>query len=173
MTTITNFSKMLNREEIAKWMAALSSKDGMERQCARLALVEIGKPALPYLIEALKDAHQQVRWEAAKALGSLNDPDAAPALVEALMDESSEVRWLAAEALIALREQAVVPLLLALEKHFKSVWLRQGAHHVLHDLQKYQLINEQTAKILEALQSLEPEVTIPWAAKAALDSLKT
>lgn len=168
----TNIDKKLNREEIAKWIAALGSKDGMERQHARLTLVEIGKPALPYLIEALKDVHHQVRWEAAKALGSLNDPDAAPALVAALMDESSEIRWLAAEALIALREQAVVPLLLALEKHFKSVWLRHGAHHVLHDLKKYQLINTQTAEVLEALQSLEPAVTIPWAAKAALESLK-
>jgi hypothetical protein len=64
-----------------------------------------------------------------------------------------------------------VPLLLALEKNFKSVWLRHGAHHVLHDLARYQLLNEQTLPVLEALQSLEPEVTIPWAAKAALDSL--
>lgn len=172
MTTTTNFRKTINREEMAKWLAALNSKDGMERQHARLALVELGKPAVPYLIKALKDKHQQLRWEAAKALGSLNDPDAAPALVEALMDESSEIRWLAAEALIALREQAVVPLLLALEKHFKSVWLRHGAHHVLHDLGRYHLLNKQTLQVLETLRSLEPVVTIPWAAKTALDSLK-
>jgi HEAT repeat protein len=158
---------------IVKLMAALSNKDGMQRQRARFALIEMGKSAVPHLIEALKDDHQQVRWEAAKALGSLNDPGAAPALVEALMDESSEIRWLAAEALIALREQAVAPLLLALEKHFKSVWLRDGAHHVLHDLKEYQLINKQTMQVLETLQSLEPEVTIPWAAQAALDSLTT
>jgi hypothetical protein len=44
---------------------------------------------------------------------------------------------------------------------------------VLHDLKEYQLINKQTAQVLEALKSLEPEVTIPWAAQAALDSLTT
>jgi HEAT repeat protein len=168
---------MLNKESahnpIVKLMAALSNKNGLQRQRARLALVEMGKSAVPHLIEALKDDHQQVRWEAAKALGSINDPNAAPALVEALMDESSEVRWLAAEALIALREQAVAPLLLALEKQFKSVWLRQGAHHVLHDLARYQLLNEPTLQVLEAVRGLEPEVTIPWAARAALDSLTT
>lgn len=173
MTTTASSNKTLNHEEIAQWLADLGSKDGMERQRARLALVAIGKPALPYLLEALKGNHQQVRWEAAKALGSINDPDAAPALVEALMDESSEIRWLAAEALIALREQAIVPLLLALEKHFKSVWLREGAHHVLHDLARYHLLNKPTQQVLETLRSLEPAVTIPWAAKVALESLKT
>lgn len=171
--TTTSFGNKLNREEIAQWIAALGSKDGMERQRARLALVEMGKVAVPYLIEALKEVHHQVRWEAAKALGSLNDPDAAPALVEALMDESSEIRWLAAEALIALREPAVVPLLLALEKNFKSVWLRHGAHHVLHDLGRYHLLNKPTLQVLETLRSLEPVVAIPWAAKVALESLKT
>lgn len=173
MKTTASSNKTLKHEEIAQWLAALGSKDGMERQRARLALVEIGKPVLPYLLEALKDNHQQVRWEAAKALGSINETDAAPALVDALMDESSEVRWLAAEALIGLREQAVVPLLLALEKHFKSVWLREGAHHVLHDLGRYHLLNKPTQQVLETLRSLEPEVTIPWAAKVALESLKT
>jgi hypothetical protein len=44
---------------------------------------------------------------------------------------------------------------------------------VLQDLARYQLINEQTLQVLETLRSLEPVVTIPWAAKTALDSLKT
>jgi HEAT repeat protein len=171
MTTTKSFGKTINREEIAKWMAALSSKDGMERQHARLALVEIGKPAIPYLIEALKDKHQQVRWEAAKALGSIQDPTAAPALTEALMDECTEVRWLAAEGLIALREEAVVPLLHAMEKHFDSIWLRHGAHHVLHALERYDLLDEKTLQVLDALRSIQPAVTVPWAAHAALESL--
>lgn len=171
MTKTTSSGKTANREAIAKLMAALGSKHGMERQHARLALVELGKLAVPHLIEALKDKHQQVRWEAAKALGSIKDSSAAPALVEALRDESSEVRWLAAEALIALRERAVVPLLLALEIHFKSVWLRHGAHHVLHALERYGLLDEKTLQVLDTLRTIEPAVTVPWAAHAALESL--
>ncbi len=83
----------------------------------------------------------------------------------------TEVRWLAAEGLIAIQRAALVPLLHAMEKHFDSFWFRHGAHHVLHDLKMYQLLNEQTIKVLDTLQSNKPVVTIPFAAKAALDSL--
>lgn len=156
---------------IVKLMVDLGSTDGMDRQRARLALVEIGQPSVPFLIEALTDSNDQVRWGAAKALGSISDPTAAPALVNALMDEYTEVRWLAAEGLIALQRAALVPLLQALEKHFDSFWFRHGAHHVLHGLKMYQLLDEQTIQVLDTLQSNELIVTIPWVAKAALDSL--
>ncbi|MGH7602153.1 MAG: HEAT repeat domain-containing protein, partial [bacterium] len=102
-------------EKIIKLLAALSSKVGMDRQRARLALVKIGQLSVPFLLEALTDANDQVRWEAAKALGSIKDPAAAPALVNALLDECTEVRWLAAEGLIALQRAALAPLLQALE----------------------------------------------------------
>lgn len=59
------------RMKIIELLTALGSKDGMERQRARLALIEIGQPSVPFLIEALTDANDQVRWEAAMALGSI------------------------------------------------------------------------------------------------------
>lgn len=164
--------KKPKREGIANLMAALASKHGMERQHARLALVELGKPVVPYLIEALGNKNQQVRWEAAKALGSAKAPAAAPMLVSALMDKCTEVRWLAAEALIALGKEVIVPLLHSLEKHFDSLWMRQGAHHVLHALERYDLLDEKTLQVLEALRYLEPTVTVPLVAHSALLSFK-
>jgi HEAT repeat protein len=169
-TTIYSTDSQTSKK-IIKLLAGLGGKDGMDRQHARLALVEIGQPSVPFLIEGLTDSNNQVRWEATKALGSINDPAAAPALVNALMDECTEVRWLAAEGLIGLQRAALVPLLQALEKHFDSVWLRHGAHHVLHALKMYQLLDEQTIQVLDALRSYNSIMTVPWAAKAALDSL--
>ena len=77
-----------------------------------------------------------MRWEAAKSLSDIADPAAAPALVQALEDPETGVRWLAAEGLIRMRSACLQPLLHALTERADSVWLRDGAHHVLHDLAK-------------------------------------
>ena len=79
-------------------MTTLTSKDGLARKRAREELVEIGQPAVPYLLEALKDKRRDVRWEAAKALSEIGDPRAALALVSALEDNDPGIRWLAARS---------------------------------------------------------------------------
>ncbi len=64
-------------------------------------LIAIGKPAVPALIEALKD--EGFSGEATIALGEIADASAVPALIEALMDEDDSivdiVRWGAARVL--------------------------------------------------------------------------
>jgi HEAT repeat protein len=152
-------------------LAALGSYDGVMRQYARQALVAIGGPSVAPLIEALADPNDDVRWEAAKALGQISDPAAAPALVNAMEDENSGIRWLGAEGLIALGREGLVPLLRALEQHSDSEWLREGAHHVLHDLARGNLENVLTP-VLAALEDIEPTIEVPWAARAALDALE-
>ena len=172
MANAEDVSKPLAGGDIAKLVSIFTNDDGVERRKARLAIEEIGKPAVPALISALSDKKAQVRWEAARALGAIQDPQAAPALVQALMDVSFEIRWLAAEGLIALEDEALVPLLKALEDESDSVDLRAGAHHVLHALERSKKLNEPTLKVLNAIRSMEPDIAIPGAAFEALQSLK-
>ncbi|TAK28547.1 MAG: HEAT repeat domain-containing protein [Chloroflexota bacterium] len=157
-------------DQIARLVTDLGSEDGRVRHQSRLALVEIGAPAVRPLIAALADPQENVRWEAAKALGEIGDPSAASALVNALEDKSFGVRWLAAEGLIALKQYALAPLLLALTKRSSSVWLRRGAHHVLHDLSMRGFRN-QVAPVLEALEDVEPLTEVPLAAWTTLERL--
>jgi len=112
----------------------LGSKDGRVRVRAREDLVKIGHPAVKYLIGALKDKNQVVRWEAAKSLWEIEDPSAVAALVTALRDNMFDVRWLAAVALIQIGPKSIKPILQALIEYPESDDVRVGAHHVFHDL---------------------------------------
>jgi HEAT repeat protein len=104
-------------------------------------------------------------------LGEIADPIASTALVQALEDQDGDVRWLAAVALIAIGREGLRPLLTALAERSDSDWLRQGAHHVCHDLAK--TTNGEVVKpLLDALNTSEPQVTVPGAAYAALRGLK-
>lgn len=159
------------QKDIAQLIGTLGDKDGLKRQEARVALEKIGKSAVPSLITALSDAKESVRWEAAKAFTNLKAPTAAEALVKALRDESFEIQWLAAEALIALKREAIVPLLRALLDHSDSGSLQQGAHHVLHALERAHQLGEPSLQVLNALRTLDPEFSVMAASKNALEAL--
>jgi HEAT repeat protein len=145
-------------------IAHLSSHNDGVRVKARHSLVAMGKTALPPLIDALKNRNNLMRWEAAKALGEIGDPEAAPSLVKALEDEEFDVRWLAAEGLIKMNINGLKPLLKALEHRGDSALLLEGAHHVFHDLAKGAL-RKYLAPMLAALEALEPGEEVPWAAR--------
>jgi HEAT repeat protein len=134
-------------------MEDLGRKDGMLRQSARKSLVAMGAPAVDPLALALRDStSDQVRWEAAKALGEIGDARAVPALVKALEDKDTDVVWLAAEALTAFGMAAWPTLLKALiNEGTESVILRKGAHHVLHK-QKQSGYNDLLAILTPALE---------------------
>jgi HEAT repeat protein len=156
---------------LKKLTANLSSSIDLTRVKARKELVAIGKPAVPFLIEALKNPNHLGRWEAVKALGEIGDSKAAPALVEALEDEEFEVRWRAAEALIRMNAKGLIPLLDALIHRADSAFLREGAHHVLHELAKGELRTYLTP-VLIALGSFEPAVEVPAAALHAIETME-
>lgn len=157
---------------IPSLIADLAGKDGMVREKARRSLVGIGGPAVAPLVEALNDPNEQLRWEAAKALGQIADPAAAPALVEALTDKVFDVRWLAADGLIAVGRAALVPLLEALMEHSNLPRMRLSAHHVLHDLaHKDPELKELLRPVLVALDDIEPSLEVPWAARSVLEAL--
>ncbi len=156
---------------IRELITRLAAKDGMTRREARRELEEFGEEAGPQLAQALNNKDENVRWEAAKALTRIQDPGAAPALVKALMDERFEVQWLAAEALIALGRAAVAPILRELIDSYGSLYLRQGAHHVLHALDRRKLLEPRVQRVIDELRSLEPLEPFPTTARRALQSL--
>lgn len=156
--------------EVRALIAALHSDDGTVRRSAREALVAIGNPAVRSLIETLRDVNEHLRWEAAKALGEIRDKTAAAALVVALEDESSGIRWLAAEGLIALGQPTLPQLLPALVRRADSIWLREGALHVLH-LLAHQGLADETRPVVAALEGPEPTVAVPFAAGDAIEQL--
>jgi hypothetical protein len=62
-------------------------------------------------------------------------------------------------------------LLQSLVHHSDSVWLREGAHHVLHSWRDEGLQSGAIEKILQAPDDIELTVEIPLAAELALQQL--
>jgi hypothetical protein len=155
---------------IQQLVEQLGDRDGVHRQDARERLVEIGSPAVPYLIKVLRSPNERLRWEATKALGEIRDPWAAPALVQTLEDDEAAIRWLAATGLISLGRASLRPLLMALEKHSDSMWMREGTHRVLHALVR-EGVAEDVVPVLSALEDIEPAVEVPIAAYRVLHQM--
>ena len=160
----------LSNDTIHSLVDSLASPDSAERHAAREQLEEVGEPAVPLLVKALRSPNENARWEAAKILGKIRDVSAAPALVRALDDEKAGVRWLASTALINLGRDALVPVLRGLEHNSDSIWFRDGAHHVLGALIRDGVADE-AAPVLEALEYLVPRIEAPVAAYHVLEEL--
>jgi HEAT repeat protein len=149
----------------------LCSEDGLVRVRARKRLVALGNQAVRPLKKLLASKREWVRWEAAKALGQIGDPAAAQVLIKALEDNMFDVRWLAAEGLISMGNKALIPLLQAIRERPDSFWLREGVHHVLHDINNGK-ITEIIRPVIIALESFEPSVEAPPVIERALETLK-
>jgi hypothetical protein len=160
----------VSTETINSLIAELGSRDGIVRVRARKSLASIGHAAVGPLVEALASKQEWVRWEATKTLAQIGDPSATQALIGALQDKMFDVRWLAAEGLIHIGNKAVKPLLEAVIKQPDSLWIREGAHHALHDLPGKNL-KELLKPVLHALEDVEPSLEAPIAAKAALNEI--
>ena len=159
-------------DTLAPLVADLNCNDSMKCLNARLALVERGPEAVPYLVEALKTGKDFVPLEAAKALGNIGGPQATWALIDALEDARFDVRWVAAEELVRIGPDAIKPLLKALIEKADSLFLRQGAHHVFSDTedpQKRLLLGP----VLAAIDDDVPRLEVPVVAKKALDKLES
>jgi HEAT repeat protein len=71
----------------------------LPHEAVRAAMVELGTPAVPPLIQALRDGDSDVREAACRALGEIGDRQAVPPLIQALKDGNEDVRWAACRAL--------------------------------------------------------------------------
>ncbi|MBN1690988.1 MAG: HEAT repeat domain-containing protein [Dehalococcoidia bacterium] len=149
----------------------LGSKDGVTRSKARAALVDIGRPAVKALVGALKDRNQTVRWESAKALGQISDPKSIDALIAALQDRLFDVRWLAAEALIGIGDKAVGPILQTIVDNPDSEEVREGAHHVLHDLRASRYLDI-LKPVIASMEDVTFTLDIPLEAKKAIKAIR-
>jgi HEAT repeat protein len=107
--------------DIPKLMADLRSADQGIRGQASLAIVRVGEPAVPALIEMLKSPEPAHRTTAASTLFGMGYKarEAAPALGEALADPEVDVRMGSAMALESIGPDAA-PAVPALVKALKD-----------------------------------------------------
>jgi len=169
-------SVKIDLNKINGLITELGNIDGSIREKARLALIDIGKEAVPGLAEALSSRQEQLRWEAAKTLVSIADPVAVPALIKVLRDEIFDIRWLAAEALIAIGQDSIEPLLRTIINQSNDSFLQEGAHHIiaylLPALSKSHELVEILKPVKDALDSSAPRSAGPAAAQKALEQMK-
>jgi HEAT repeat protein len=134
----------------------------------------MGRPAIDFLAELIESSSTVLRWEAVKAMSQIADPVAAPLLVIALYDSDYEVRWIATEGLISIGNKSIKPLLEALTEKPGSLTLREGTHHVLHDLKDINgnsFANE-IDLVLAVLESPAAEDEIQIVARKILEKMK-
>jgi HEAT repeat protein len=89
-------------DAISLLIDALGDPSAFLSRLAADSLERIGKPAVPTLIETLKNKNAQIRGLAARALAHIKDTSAIPALFAALEDESIIVQHWADEGLDAM-----------------------------------------------------------------------
>jgi len=152
-------------------VADLGCNDVWKCRRARRALVAMGESAVQPLLDTLLHRKGWARWEAAKALSQIDGFVATEALVQCLDDRSFDVRWIAAEGLIPRGNEALLPLLRKLIDRSDSSWMREGAHHVLHDLTDKDA-REMARPVIAALEDVEPSLEVQIAASALLRALE-
>jgi len=84
---------------IQSLVKALSDKDSMTGNLAMNALVKIGKPAVPALIECVKNKSQSARILALRALAEIRDHRAIPVMMQVMDEESVLLQHWAKEGL--------------------------------------------------------------------------
>ena len=182
--TGNNMGKEIKKAGINQLIKNLESKDGILRVKSRQELIIRGEPAIEPLVDAMSSKNEYVRWEATKAMGQIAAKmvsqettgkgyhDAVQKLVEALEDKNFDVRWLAAEGLTSIGKGAIGPILNALIVRSDSLILREGAHHVFHDLIIRGIFKDKLMEITMALEDINSPVEIPFIAKTVLDAFE-
>lgn len=117
------------------------------------ALSELGQPAVPGLIAALKDARPTVRALAARALGEIASREAVPALIELANGDSGNPRAEAIEALSKIGDPAALNAI-SRAMHNGSVITRRKAIRALARMRDPKVIDMLTA----ALEDRDAEV---------------
>ncbi len=137
-------------EEIISLIPDLISTTTNKRMEARLKLEKMGPMVLEQISRLLESNNKQLRWEVAKSLECGSTIGSIPILLKLLADEESEIRWIAAEGLINIGRESIIPLLHELIFN-ESIYLNEGAHHVLQEL----LIKSEKRKYNSLIRALK------------------
>jgi len=86
-------------QAIPDLISLLEDKDRLLARLTGDALITAGSPAVPALVETLKNGPQAAKIEAARALALINDQSAIPALFKAWQEDSAIVQHWAEEGL--------------------------------------------------------------------------
>ena len=115
-------------------ISILADPDENIRVVGSVALQNLGEPAVPYLIDALKAESMEIRLNAAYALGEISTPldTILPALISTLTDPEWNVRRLVVRALVTIGTPAVESLIQALNSDDPD--LRRMAERALSDI---------------------------------------
>jgi HEAT repeat protein len=117
-----------------------------DKHNARIALVKLGRPIIPYMHKLLSSEDSVIRLEAAKVAELIADKRSIHLLIGLLEDKETGIRWIAAEGLINIGRSSILPLLRSIRDGKNPIFLYRGAHHVLNGL-----LNEEEKKNLESL----------------------
>jgi len=113
-------------------LSAALEHDAVRSEVAE-AILAVGSPALPLLVQQLTGGSPAARVSAALLIGAIGDPRGAPALIEALSSHDSELVITAARALAALADHGAIDSLLELFGH-PHVGVRQAAIAAVNSL---------------------------------------
>jgi HEAT repeat protein len=114
-----------------KHLRDLGSKNEMKRRKARLALVNIGEPAIDLLAELAVHPDWIIRWEAINTLSQIRNVDTAPIFINALDDDFGGIRWHAVEGIVALGKEGLIALLQALASNKLTIPFKESAYYIL------------------------------------------
>jgi hypothetical protein len=136
--------------------ASLDDQNVNQKLSARQTLVKMGKKILPQINKLLKSGDIALRLEAAKIIELIGNRMSINVLIDLLEDTEFDIRWIASEGLIKIGRRSVRPLLKAVRDGINSIFLNEGAHHVL-----IYLLNENEKKNeMSLLLSLENHHTL-------------
>jgi hypothetical protein len=107
---IRRMSQVQDKESVRLLITCLENVSWRVREAAFDALLELGEPAAPCLVEALADPHERIVVPAIIALGAIRTPAAVDPLIAMLDDENGTCAYVAS-ALGEIRDtRAITPL---------------------------------------------------------------
>lgn len=141
--------KFFNNVRI-RWHIFSLDSDAREPSINKLA--EIGEPAVPALINTLKNKNQLVRCGAIEALGGTGNEKAVPHLMDLLKDENDEIRGTTVEALGKIEDARVIPALITILKDKNDEIRRRSASALANFAEKGVDISAAVPSLISALK---------------------
>ena len=142
---------------------ALKDEDYNVRNIALNALENLGRPAVPALLEALRSRYVHLHVEVARILGNLKDERAVPGLIESLKEQYPTIRNAATYALAEIGKPAIPDLIKVLKSRNSDV--RAAAAEALGE------IGDEAAREPLAIALTDRNERVRYAAAEALGKI--